>query len=233
MSIRQYQQDSPKQIYTWLVCSAAWCLVCQIYTSTAELDQYFPKSLNNAEYITRYITLTTGGMIFFLLLVYLYGYVSSVFRRFANKKFGRQLAVIEDVEHCPEEEKTPITNIGSGKVLVGFGEQTEDGPSEYLIIEVAPGSVIVCPADGEVTYVGAFGADENVLIVSLSPDEHLIIRGLHDIQVSSGQFVRQDTILGLAETDFSAILVLELRLVGVSADPSRFATGLLRYQPTN
>lgn len=103
-----------------------------------------------------------------------------------------------------------------GQQVLGFGETAKHGgPSKGVVIEAKTGSAVIAPADGWVTFAGAFAAHGPIVIIDAGGGHHILLSGLGQIIVQSGQFVVSGEPLATA----SPVLYMELRKDGQAIDP--------------
>ncbi len=120
-----------------------------------------------------------------------------------------------DVPFNQMQGKLPLP--APGQQVLGFGETAKHGgPSKGVVIEAKTGSAVVAPADGWVTFAGAFAAHGPIVIIDAGGGHHILLSGLGQIIVQSGQFVVQGEPLATA----SPVLYMELRKDGQAIDPA-------------
>lgn len=78
----------------------------------------------------------------------------------------------------------------AGSLETRFGEATKfGGRSKGLVIKTRPGAQITAPADGWVVYAGKFRTYGQLLIIKAGNGYHVLLAGMSQIDVQSGQFV--------------------------------------------
>jgi septal ring factor EnvC (AmiA/AmiB activator) len=103
-----------------------------------------------------------------------------------------------------------------GRQVLSFGETTKHGgASKGIVIEAKTGSPVVAPADGLIMFAGAFPTHGPVVIIDAGGGHHILLSGLGQIIVQSGQFVVSGEPLATA----SPVLYMELRKNGDAIDP--------------
>jgi septal ring factor EnvC (AmiA/AmiB activator) len=76
-----------------------------------------------------------------------------------------------------------------GKRILNFGDRTQRGPSEGMVIETRHGAQIVAPNDGWVMFAGEFRSYGRILIINAGGGYHVLLAGLSNTDVQVGQFV--------------------------------------------
>lgn len=144
---------------------------------------------------------------------------------------------LEDARDPPEQGSLlwPV----EGSVLRRFGEaDAADVARPGIILEAPLSSLVLAPSAAEVSYSGPFLDHGSVVILQLSSEYLLVLGGLGDVFVSTGDTVSQGTPLGLLGTDNTSdeeflirfrdatsafqgeSLYIELRENGIAVDPS-------------
>lgn len=78
----------------------------------------------------------------------------------------------------------------AGSLETRFGEATKfGGRSKGLVIKTRPGAQITAPSDGWVVYAGKFRTYGQLLIIKAGNGYHVLLAGMSQIDVQSGQFV--------------------------------------------
>jgi murein hydrolase activator len=77
----------------------------------------------------------------------------------------------------------------AGRRILGFGDRTQRGRSEGVVIETRHGAQITAPNDGWVMYAGEFRSYGHILIINAGGGYHVLLAGLSSSDVQVGQFV--------------------------------------------
>lgn len=76
-----------------------------------------------------------------------------------------------------------------GRTLLKFGDRTQTGPSQGIVIETRHGAQVTSPSDAWVLYAGEFRSYGKILILNGGGGYHILLAGLNLIDVQVGQFV--------------------------------------------
>ena len=78
----------------------------------------------------------------------------------------------------------------AGAMETEFGDSTSfGGRSKGIVIKTRHGAQITSPTDGWVVYAGKFRTYGQLLIIKAGDGYHVLLAGLSNIDVQSGQFV--------------------------------------------
>lgn len=77
----------------------------------------------------------------------------------------------------------------AGRRVLNFGDRTQRGKSEGVVIETRHGGRITAPNDGWVMYAGEFRSYGHILIINAGGGYHVLLAGLSQTDVQVGQFV--------------------------------------------
>lgn len=121
----------------------------------------------------------------------------------------------------------------SGRAARAFGAKLSGGTkAPNFAIATRPNSRVRSPADGWVVYAGPFRSYGQLLILNVGEDHHVVMSGMADVNVTTGQFVLTGEPIGrmgltqvvaAAALDLSSaqpVLYIEFRKDGQSIDPS-------------
>ncbi len=117
-----------------------------------------------------------------------------------------------------------------GRRAINFGERMQNGrQSQGIVIETRPGAQVTSPADGWVSFAGEFRSYGQLLIINTGAGYHLLLAGLSQIDVQTGQFVLAGEPVGTMAAaakgapqktqDNAPVLFIEFRKEGRSIDP--------------
>ena len=117
-----------------------------------------------------------------------------------------------------------------GRRVINFGERMQNGnQSKGIVIETRAGAQVTAPADGWIVFAGEFRSYGQLLIINTGDGYHLLLAGLSQIDVQTGQFVLAGEPVGTmaaasktvpATTAANApVLFVEFRKEGRSIDP--------------
>ncbi len=76
-----------------------------------------------------------------------------------------------------------------GKVILNYGDKTQTGSSQGIVLETRAGGQVTSPSDGWVMYAGEFRSYGKILIINCGGGYHILLAGLSLIDVQIGQFV--------------------------------------------
>jgi septal ring factor EnvC (AmiA/AmiB activator) len=76
-----------------------------------------------------------------------------------------------------------------GRRAIAFGDKTQTGRSQGIVIETRHNAQVTAPADGWIVYAGEFRSYGQILIINGGGGYHLLLAGLSRIDVQLGQFV--------------------------------------------
>ena len=121
----------------------------------------------------------------------------------------------------------------SGEELYGFGDSTPySSASNNIAMSTRPNARVRSPTDGWVVYAGPFRSYGQVLILNAGEGYHMVLSGLAEVNVDTGQFVLAGEPVGrMGVLRFAAaipldlgsnkpVLTVELRKDGKSIDPA-------------
>jgi septal ring factor EnvC (AmiA/AmiB activator) len=121
----------------------------------------------------------------------------------------------------------------SGEELYGFGDSTAvSATSSNVAMMTRPNARVRSPTDGWVVYAGPFRSYGQVLILNAGEGYHMVLSGLAEVNVETGQFVLAGEPVGrMGVIRFAAaipldlgsnkpVLTVELRKDGKSIDPA-------------
>ena len=121
----------------------------------------------------------------------------------------------------------------SGKEIYGFGDTLGSrGNSQHVAMTTRSNARVRSPTDGWVVYAGPFRSYGQILILNAGEEYHMVLSGLWEVNVETGQFVLAGEPVGrMGLTRFAAvipldlgsnkpILTVELRRNGKSVDPA-------------
>ena len=77
----------------------------------------------------------------------------------------------------------------AGRRVLNYGDRTQRGKSEGVVIETRHGAQITAPSDGWVMYAGEFRSYGHILIINAGGGYHVLLAGLSQTDVQVGQFV--------------------------------------------
>lgn len=117
-----------------------------------------------------------------------------------------------------------------GRRVLAFGDKTQyGGQSKGLVIETRHAGQITSPCDGWIVYAGSFRTYGQLLIINAGGGYHVLLAGLHQIDVQLGQFVLAAEPVGTmspapksaagAPPKASPVLYVEFRKDGRPIDP--------------
>lgn len=121
----------------------------------------------------------------------------------------------------------------SGQELYGFGDSTPySSISSNVAMATRPNARVRSPTDGWVVYAGPFRSYGQVLILNAGEGYHMVLSGLAEVNVDTGQFILAGEPVGrMGVVRFAAaipldlgsnkpVLTVELRKDGKSIDPA-------------
>jgi len=117
-----------------------------------------------------------------------------------------------------------------GRRILMFGDKTQYGSqSKGLVIQTRHGGQVVSPCDGWIVYAGEFRTYGQLLIINGGGGYHILLAGLSQIDVQTGQFVLIGEPVGVMAAaaksvqakaqDNGPVLYIELRKDGRPTDP--------------
>jgi septal ring factor EnvC (AmiA/AmiB activator) len=114
-----------------------------------------------------------------------------------------------------------------GRKVLNFGERTQfGGQSKGVVLETRHSAQVVSPADGWIVYAGPFRSYGQLLIINPGSGYHILLAGMHQIDVQLGQFVLASEPVGTmapaprrASQDNAPVLYVEFRKDQRSIDP--------------
>lgn len=77
----------------------------------------------------------------------------------------------------------------AGRRVLNYGDRTQRGKSEGVVIETRHAAQITAPSDGWVMYAGEFRSYGHILIINAGGGYHVLLAGLSHSDVQVGQFV--------------------------------------------
>jgi septal ring factor EnvC (AmiA/AmiB activator) len=76
-----------------------------------------------------------------------------------------------------------------GRRVLNYGDRTQRGTSDGIVIETRFGAQITSPTDGWIMYAGPYLSYGHILIISAGGGYHILLAGLTNTDVQVGQFV--------------------------------------------
>jgi septal ring factor EnvC (AmiA/AmiB activator) len=107
----------------------------------------------------------------------------------------------------------------AGRLVRAFGAATDAGPAEGLSYATPPGARVVSPCAGQVEFAAPFRSYGRLLIVDCGGGYHLVLAGLHRLDVSVGRSVQAGAPVGVMPGGRPSLYV-ELRRDGQPVDPA-------------
>lgn len=77
----------------------------------------------------------------------------------------------------------------AGRRVLNYGDRTQRGKSEGIVVETRHAAQITAPSDGWVMYAGEFRSYGHILIINAGGGYHILLAGLSHTDVQVGQFV--------------------------------------------
>jgi septal ring factor EnvC (AmiA/AmiB activator) len=77
----------------------------------------------------------------------------------------------------------------AGRRVLNYGDRTQRGKSEGIVLETRSAAQITAPSDGWVMYAGEFRSYGHILIINAGGGYHILLAGLSHTDVQVGQFV--------------------------------------------
>lgn len=119
-----------------------------------------------------------------------------------------------------------------GRRALAFNEKTQyGGQSKGIVIETRHSAQVTSPADGWVIYAGPFRSYGQLLIINPGNGYHILLAGMHQIDVQLGQFVLAAEPVGTmapavkrTSQDNAPVLYVEFRKDGRPIDPEPWWT---------
>lgn len=111
----------------------------------------------------------------------------------------------------------------AGRILTNFGERDNDGTSQGIVWQTAPGGRVSTPCSGRVMYAGPFRSFGVLLIVDCGGGFHIVLAGLGRLDTRVGASVAAGEPVGaMADGDSrrQQRLMLELRQNGRPVNPA-------------
>lgn len=128
-----------------------------------------------------------------------------------------------------QQAKAKLPLPASGRRVLSFGEKTQYGAqSKGIVIETRPNAQVTSPCDGWIVFAGEFRSYGRVLIINPGGGYHVLMAGLSQIDVSTGQFVvAGEPVANMSGTPSAAqagqpsapVLYVEFRKDGEPVDP--------------
>jgi septal ring factor EnvC (AmiA/AmiB activator) len=119
----------------------------------------------------------------------------------------------------------------AGRLVRGFGEATDSGPSTGLAYHAAPGARVVSPCGGRVVFAGPFRSFGRLMIVDCGGGYHFVLAGFERIDLAVGQRVASGAPVGVMPgwdpraAGGRPSLYVELRRAGQAVNPAPFLRG--------
>jgi murein hydrolase activator len=88
-----------------------------------------------------------------------------------------------------EQAKGRLLLPAQGRQIQNFGDRTQSGRADGIVIETRAGAQVVSPNDGWITYAGEFRSYGQILIINGGGGYHVLLAGLSQISVQVGDFV--------------------------------------------
>ncbi|MFZ4808587.1 MAG: murein hydrolase activator EnvC family protein [Hyphomicrobiaceae bacterium] len=119
-----------------------------------------------------------------------------------------------------------------GRRALAFNEKTQyGGQSKGIVIETRHSAQVTSPADGWIIYAGPFRSYGQLLIINPGNGYHILLAGMHQIDIQLGQFVLAAEPVGTMapavkrnSQDNSPVLYVEFRKDGRPIDPEPWWT---------
>ena len=110
-----------------------------------------------------------------------------------------------------EQAKGRVLFPAQGRQIQGFGDRSQSGHSDGIVIETRAGAQVVAPNDGWIMYAGEFRSYGQILIINAGGGYHVLLAGLSQIDVQVGQFVLAGEPIGLmvASPKFASVKTQE------------------------
>lgn len=128
-----------------------------------------------------------------------------------------------------QQAKAKLPLPAAGRRVLSFGEKTQYGAqSKGIVIETRANAQVTSPCDGWIVFAGEFRSYGRVLIINPGGGYHVLMAGLSQIDVSTGQFVvAGEPVANMSGTPSSAqsgqpsapVLYVEFRKDGEPVDP--------------
>ncbi len=119
----------------------------------------------------------------------------------------------------------------SGRLVRGFGDATDSGPSTGLSYRAAPGARVFSPCGGRIVFAGPFRSFGQLVIVDCGGGYHFVLAGFDRIDLGVGQRVAAGAPVGVMPGwdprggDGQPSLYVELRRSGQAVNPAPFLRG--------
>jgi septal ring factor EnvC (AmiA/AmiB activator) len=116
----------------------------------------------------------------------------------------------------------------AGKVVHGWGEETDGGPAMGVSYQAPPGARVVSPCAGKVVFAGPFRSYGLLLIVDCGASYHFVLSGLERLDVQVGRPVQAGEPIGVMPNWDPHVpgsrpsLYVELRHDGQAVNPAPF-----------
>ena len=96
-----------------------------------------------------------------------------------------------------EQARGQLLLPAQGRQIQAFGDRTQSGRSDGIVIETRSGGQVIAPSDGWVMYAGEFRSYGQILIVNAGGGYHVLLAGLSQINAQVGDFVLAGEPIGL------------------------------------
>lgn len=115
----------------------------------------------------------------------------------------------------------------SGRILRGFGQETEGGTARGQTISAPAGARVVSPCRGRAAFSGPFRSYGLLLIVECADGHHVVLAGLGRLDAEAGARLLAGEPVGIVAdgADGRGRLYLELRHDGQPVDPRPWLAG--------
>jgi len=119
----------------------------------------------------------------------------------------------------------------SGRLVRGFGDATDSGPSTGLSYRAAPGARVFSPCGGRIVFAGPFRSFGQLVIVDCGGGYHFVLAGFERIDLGVGQRVAAGAPVGVMPGwdprggTGQPSLYVELRRSGQAVNPAPFLRG--------
>lgn len=112
-----------------------------------------------------------------------------------------------------------------GQKIRRFGQVTDLGRSQGVVLATRSGAQVVAPADARIEYAGQFRTYGQMLILDVGSDMLVIVSGLDALYPETGQWVLAGEPIGRMTEKAGAELYFEVRKNGQPVDPEAWLAG--------
>jgi septal ring factor EnvC (AmiA/AmiB activator) len=107
---------------------------------------------------------------------------------------GREVASLDPTPMRPAvpfaQAKGSLPLPAQGKRVLGFGDKTQFGAQSMgTVFETRHSAQVRSPCDGRIIYAGEFRTWGQLLIINADGGYHILLAGLSEINVQTGEFV--------------------------------------------